>query len=184
MTKKDNKVYSAPFVNGQEPELFHGQHNGVTPNLPYGLGNTAKNGCGWIALYNALLLAGSYMKPVDVILEIIARRGLRLWGFFGTKSRAIARIIRERGHKVNRRIFVKKSINFDAIVRSSVTVILEYAWLFGGHYVTLRYDPDGKAGDYVVYSDTKDAVAGQRYLSINKWVKSKMLILSVISVES
>lgn len=67
----------------------HEINNRPMVSLAYGKGNLADNGCGAIALYNALLHAGAERDIESLMSELICEGGLWFGGRWGTKPRVL-----------------------------------------------------------------------------------------------
>jgi len=77
-------------------------------DLPFGKGNFSDNGCGPIALYNALLAVGKESVPsISSIISFLEHKGAVFGGRFGTSPFAIIKYIRNCGYDVT--LFKKKN---------------------------------------------------------------------------
>ncbi len=134
------------------PEGLIVNQTGDVGKLRYALFRTSYNGCGWIAVYNALCLLGRNEKAEDIIREL-EWTGVFLFGVFGTRPLAIVRFLRRRGLSVR---IVRDPEKYDAAAAESDASI---AWFFhkkGAHFVTLRREGDRFVG-YNTYSNSKAA---------------------------
>lgn len=112
----------------------------------YGLRSSAKTGCGWIAVYNALRLMGYRAKP-ETLIRYFLRQLPLIHGTFGTSFWGPAQYFRRWGFPV--KMILRRS-RFDALARESAVCILFYrwhrGWRFGAHFVALRHTPEGFVG--------------------------------------
>lgn len=76
------------------------QESGAIANVRYGNGTLAKNGCGVIAVNNALVSLED-RKDIRDIARDFEKGGLVLSGTFGTNPYAIGDYFREKGYKVD-----------------------------------------------------------------------------------
>ncbi len=79
---------------------IHDQTSGSIANVKYGNGTLAKNGCGVIAVNNALVSLGD-RKDIRDIAKDFEKGGLVLSGTFGTNPYAIGDYFRENGYTVD-----------------------------------------------------------------------------------
>lgn len=83
------------------PDLIDDQTAPAVCDIPWGKrGNTADNGCGWIAAYNVTAALLGHVRREDVTGEIVRLGGVWFSGRFGTKPRGITRYLRSRFGKV------------------------------------------------------------------------------------
>lgn len=83
------------------PDLIDDQTAPAVCDIPWGKrGNTADNGCGWIAAYNVTAALLGQVRREDVTGEIVRLGGVWFSGRFGTKPRGITRYLRSRFGKV------------------------------------------------------------------------------------
>jgi len=108
------------------------------PNIKFGLGNIADNGCGAIAVYNILHLEGKY-KPFPEIIKYFDNGDENIFGLLGTNPFGIVRYMKNEGYKVN--IYLKPSDFKTAAINSKYSILM-YMNLEYGHF-QLLYDYDG-----------------------------------------
>lgn len=121
------------YINGQGREAY--------ADYRFGLGNYSNNGCGAIAVYNALISMGDYESPSNITSNMERRNGLMLGGVMGGNPAAIRDIIEQKGYEVTPLYFPTMTELQDA-VKSGDTGILLFVHENGAHYVTIDYDTD------------------------------------------
>jgi len=90
----DPSISSGAFINRQSN----------LSNLPYGSGNMGYNGCGPIAVYNALLALGkeesSHKSDISLIsvIDCLEKKGATLRGKFGTSPASIRKFLKSKGY--------------------------------------------------------------------------------------
>ena len=117
-------------VNG----FIFSQRSKAVANMRFGLKPIWYNGCGIIAVYNALLLLG-FQFDLRNIADYFERRGKMLWGLFGTKPWSIGGFFKKNGFKI-RLCRWKKADN-------GVYVIAVWNKRPGMHYMAVKKDDDG-----------------------------------------
>jgi len=110
------------------------------------------NGCGWVAVYNALILLGNPKHPADIVMHFEENRGIVLGGVFGTYPNAIVDYMRSLGYDVNHTLFPQITKNLDDEIKNSRVAILAYAHTSAAHYITVEYNED--IDKFVVYNDS------------------------------
>ena len=119
----------------------------------YGLRSSAKTGCGWIALYNALILLGEEPNPEALIRDLEKQLPL-IHGNVGTVCLGPALLLKKYGYSVN---ICSDTQRFDALVRKSDAAILFYYWRkglhLGAHFVALQAAASGFIG-YNTYTNS------------------------------
>ena len=118
-------------------------------DIPYGHKYMSENGCGVIALYNALIELGVRMTTPSIIsiASQFEKKGIVLKGKFGTSPFAVLSYLKSLGLRVN----VIKSKNIDKInsfsmnydVFISVIIFNKHSLLDGLHFVCVRKNEDG-----------------------------------------
>ena len=120
----------------------------------YGLRPSAKTGCGWIAVYNLLVLFGEEPRPEELISALEHQLPL-LHGTFGTLCLGPAMLLKKMKYRVDSTSDPQK---YDDLVKKSDGAILFYYWRrkhrFGAHFVALEARPDGFWG-YNTYSNSQ-----------------------------
>lgn len=134
----------------------------------YGLRASAKTGCGWIALYNALLLLGEQPEPEDLIRALEKQLPL-IHGNAGTTCLGPALLLKKWGYPVTISSDVSR---FDGLARQADAAILFYYWRrglrIGAHFVALQATPQGFVG-YNTY--TTSASPDSYGTSLPKYLK-------------
>ena len=109
----------------------------------YGLRPSAKTGCGWIAVYNALIALGESPLP-ETIISALERQLPLIHGNFGTMVLGPALLLKKWGYDVTICSDPKK---FDAMCRKSDVSILFYywrrKWKLGAHFVAVKSKENG-----------------------------------------
>ncbi len=126
--------------------------NGDAGKLRYGCFRSSYNGCGWIAVHNALKLLGEEPRTEKIISEL-EWTGALLFGVFGTWPYAVAGYFRRRGYKVTVTYDEKK---YDRTAEKNKVSIVWFFHKKGAHFVTLVRRGDDYVG-YNTYSDSKSA---------------------------
>lgn len=106
----------------------------------YGLSSSARTGCGWIAVYNALVLLGEDPEP-EALIRSLERQLPLLQGTFGTLCLGPAILLKKMGYPV----FTTSDVSrFDALCKTGNAAILFYYWRkglkLGAHFTALRWD--------------------------------------------
>lgn len=73
-------------------QTINNQH---TLSDKYGNGFSRSNGCAWIAAYNVFLLSGYYLPEEEIKNKLIESNGLILGGTFGTRPKAVYRLLKD-----------------------------------------------------------------------------------------
>lgn len=135
-------------------ELIYNQGEIPRDRLRYGLRSSAATGCGWVAVYNALLLLGKPMAPETLIRKLEHQLPL-VHGNAGTIRFGPALLLRSMGFSVRTLSDRRK---FDEAARSGRVCILFYywrhKWKFGSHFVCLRYI-DGRFEGFNTFRNSK-----------------------------
>lgn len=120
----------------------------------YGCRTSAAAGCGWIAVYNALILLGRRAEPEELI-RFFLRRVPLLNGTFGTMPLSPMAYFRKIGLRTAYTFRRKK---MDELVKNSDAAVVYYCWRvkfsFGAHFIAVRYDGRNFIG-YNVFSRAK-----------------------------
>lgn len=119
----------------------------------YGFRSSAKTGCGWIALYNALVLLGDRREP-EALISALERQVPLIHGSFGTTCLGPALLLKKWGY----RVYLSSDVSqFDAIASRADAAILFYYWRkglhLGAHFVALHAASTGFVG-YNTYSNS------------------------------
>jgi hypothetical protein len=135
-------------------ELIYNQTKIPKTKWRYGFRSSAATGCGWIAVYNSLLLMGHEAYP-ERLIRYFERQLPLIHGNLGTMIPGPAIYFKMRGFGVKAACRRKK---FDALASNSDVSILFYywrnKWKFGAHFATVQYK-DGKFIGYNTYSNSE-----------------------------
>lgn len=135
-TIKTNYTYNKNISEHVTGYIYDQEAEPVS-KLRYGLDTTARDGCGWVATYNTLMMLGNRMDPCDIIREYDIN-GVLHYGLFGTYPAAIVRFFKVRGYDVKVTYDASK---FDDVAQNSMANIMFYTRGHGGHYIALKkYD--------------------------------------------
>jgi len=133
------------------------------------------NGCGWVAVYNALIHLGSPSHPAEIVRSFENYGGTVLDGIFGSHPNAIVRYLENAGFDVNHTLLPQFTFDLDEVIRSSQVGILAYMHTTAAHYITIVYRED--INMFVVYNDgfarTRSAELGlQAYSDVGAAIDS------------
>ncbi|MBR2794831.1 MAG: hypothetical protein IKE16_09310 [Solobacterium sp.] len=122
-------------------------HQGLMKPLPFGWFSTKDKGCGWIAAYNLLKLAGREQTMQETA------EGLSRWGvageYFGENFFLLVFYLFRKGLQVKTAYGKKACI---ALMKKSKYGILLYSYGTGSHYSAYRVRSDGSCYFYnVIY---------------------------------
>ena len=122
---------------------LNGQGLGDLKDMGIGFSNFKHSGCGAVATFNAMALAGC--TPVmPEIVDFYERKGLTMYGKLGINPRAIGRYLAKQGIAWKR---YSKRNELDVVLNNGQCAILLYWWVgkkgCGAHYVTVDKYEDG-----------------------------------------
>ena len=133
-------ISSSPFLEKQEE----------CTNIKIGFFTSDKNGCGWIAAYNAMILLGHQQQIADVVKYFDGAFRTILFGMFGVAPHAITGYFRSMGFSVSANVFFfVRPCDMDERSKISRACILLYAHNSGAHYVALKWE----GYRYTIYND-------------------------------
>lgn len=119
-------------------ELIYNQRRIPAQALRYGLRPSSQVGCGWIAIYNALVLLGCQVDPQALIRRCESQLPL-IHGNLGTTLWAPAQILKSLGFPTTLEF---RRERFDQAAREAPVSILFYRWRkgprIGAHFVALH----------------------------------------------
>ena len=138
--KNERYVPKEPVVN---------QTAGDMKKLRFGFFQSGFNGCGWIAVYNALRLMGREPDAGKLIAEL-EWTGAMLFGVLGTWPYSVAHYFRLRGYRVR---VTYRAGKYDETAREHEVNIIWFFHRKGAHFVTLRWREDRFEG-YNTYSNS------------------------------
>lgn len=143
--------------------------NDLPRGLHYGFRESRATGCGWIAVYNALLYMG-YKVNIPALMRTLERQAPLIHGNFGTLAFAPYFFFRSEGFQSE---ICAKVSDFDAVLNRSDCALLFYYWKsgkrIGSHFIALHKSPDGIIA-YNVYSNSKNADCLGR--SLSDWISA------------
>lgn len=123
------------------------------------------NGCGWIAVYNLLIMLDNPRHPADIVRYFETSGGTVMDGVFGTYPFAIENYLDNLGYNVRQTLFPRSSLSVDNEIKSAGACILAYAHTSAAHYVAIEYfDNDDR---FIVYNDSL-AQARSRSLNLSE----------------
>jgi len=139
------------------------------------------NGCGWVAVYNALIILGDPKHPAEIVRFFEESGGTVMGGMFGTYPNAIEAYLKSLGYSVDQTIFPQLTKNIDDEIKNSRAAILAYAHTSAAHYVTIEYIED--IDKFIVYNDsfarTRSAALGfESYTSLGAAIDSVSALIS------
>ena len=148
--------------------LIIDQNSEAIQKFMFGFFTDVDNHCGWIALYNALVILGDKRSPADIIRAIessgMLMGGAMLGGKLGTNPNAIRDYLNSLGFDASQ----NAPNNLDKTLTDGNIGILMYShpdfFNDGAHYVTIEKDGD----QYKIYNDSK---ASEPVTSVDEWLK-------------
>lgn len=147
-------------------EFIYNQREIPKEKWRYGLRSSAATGCGWIAVYNALILLGHPAEEKKII-GCLERQVPLIHGNAGTLAFSPYYLFKRWGYRV--RICTKVS-EFDNVLQEHTAGILFYYWhnglRLGSHFIALQKTPAGVMG-YNTYSNSKGP---DRLGSLPNWI--------------
>ena len=151
-------------------DYFYNQRKIPPKKLRYGFRSSAATGCGWIAVYNALLLLGLHVRP-EKLIRYFERQLPLINGNLGTFLFGPALYFKSRGFRVSL-TFRRK--NFDRVLQDSDAGILFYywrrKWRFGAHFVAVCC----KNGEFIGYNTFSNSDGPDHYgQSLEAFIKQK-----------
>ena len=154
-------------------ELIYNQTKIPKTKWRYGFRSSAATGCGWIAVYNALVLMGYEVKPERLIRYFLFQLPL-IHGNFGTIIPGPAIYFKRCGFDV--KISLRRKKFDEAASESDVCILFFYwrnKWRFGAHFTTVQYQ-DGK---FVGYNTYNNSVGTDEYgESLDRFLKERKLL--------
>ena len=125
------------------------QTAGDMRKLRFGFFKSSFNGCGWVAIYNALRLMGKDPSAGKLIAEL-EWTGAMLFGILGTWPYSVAHYFRLRGYKVR---VTYRAEKYDEKAKESEVNIIWFFHKKGAHFVTLKWYGERFEG-YNTYSNS------------------------------
>ncbi len=135
---------------------LNGQGMGVLKDMRIGSRNFASSGCGAIATFNALSMAGMKPDMVDIV-DFYERKGLVFNAALGVNPAAVKKYLAKNG--LSWKCYKGKQ-NWDACLGDNQVAIMLYFWVspkgMGAHYVSMEKCPKGMRV-YNVYGNRDEA---------------------------
>ena len=146
------------------PTFINGQGLPPIADIPVGSGNMSKNGCGILAIYNALLALGVSSNLYDIINYFVKKgflvNGLVAGGLFGIDPEAIPGYFEDLGYRVTTAGYSDSSSFQKTIDANTVSIMLYWNdkndLTKGMHYVAIQPTADG-IRVYNRYSNSAEA---------------------------
>ena len=110
------------------------------------------NGCGWIAIYNALIILENPLHPAEIIKFFEESGGVAFDGMFGTYPNSIEAFFDINGYDVSHTAFPQVTMNIDNVISESKVCILAYLHTRAAHYIAIEYREEDDM--FVVYNDS------------------------------
>jgi len=147
---QNNNIADIKFI--MDRGFIHGQRLAPQCELEMGdTGNGGDNGCGPIALYNALYQLNGQTNPVspsDIIYELEREGAFNLGGLAGTNPEAMVTYLRDNGKQADISYLPR---NLDAAISAAgVTILLYHGGGMYIHYVMIRHVPEEKV--FLIYN--------------------------------
>lgn len=146
-------------------DLIYCQRDIPKNQLRYGLRSSAKTGCGWIAMYNALTLLGETPDP-QALVHALEKQVPLLHGNIGTTCLAPAILLNKWGYRC---CTTSDPRQFQALLHRYPTAILYFYWRkglrIGAHFVALQATEQGIFG-YNTYANSSGPDAYGKDLNI------------------
>lgn len=123
-------------------QLIYNQRRIPSWQWRYGLRASAKNGCGWIAVYNALCILGE-TTDIPTLIRRFERQIPVINGAVGTFIGSPPWLLHRMGYRVR---LVNDRKQYDALAKECPVCLLSYYWRskyrIGAHFVALRWMGD------------------------------------------
>lgn len=151
---------------------LNGQGVGELSGLKYGLRTFKDDGCGPIAVYNAMLALGDHMSIQDIIRHC-ETDGVMAGGYFGTSPIAIDEFFKNRGYTAKTYFGAKVSSkrDYDRIFEDHTAAIFAFyhgpALFKGSHFVAIVHND---AGGIDVYNYRNDSTGKRHFSSIEELI--------------
>ena len=110
------------------------------------------NGCGWVAVYNALILLGNPKHPAEIVEYFEESGGTVLDGVYGTYPNAIEGYFVSLGYNIDHIFLPQLTTDIDEAIKSSQVSILAYLHSSAAHYIAVEYRED--IDRFIVYNDS------------------------------
>jgi len=143
-----------------------------------GLNEGWYNGCGWIAVYNALIRLDDPKHPAEIVRYFEESGGTVFGGIFGTYPNAIESYLKSLGHDVKQILFPQVNANIDELTKSSNMVILAYLHTSAAHYVAAEFCEE--LNKFIIYNDRFAQILSEK-LGFENLTDSGAALDSIIS---
>jgi len=179
--RKNHKAYNEG-IEAAHPNWFKGFTNGQSriyiKSIKVGNYTTDYNGCGWIAVHNAMLMfkkeKGS--KPSEIVYDL-ENGGLVLKGKFGTNIFALQKYLKKYG--IKGKFYTGTAKKLEKKAKKAKASILLYFWKskkkfdLGGHYIAMR--PGKAKGSHLIGFNrgNYDVSGGSLKASLKKYLKKE-----------
>jgi len=121
-------------------QFIYNQHKIPKNKWKYGIFPSSFSGCGWIAIYNALILLGHKENP-EAIINYLKKHIPIFNGLFGTCILSISAYLKSLDF--SHQIAIDKT-KFDTIALNNKVSILYFFWIskfkIGAHYIAIEND--------------------------------------------
>ncbi len=122
---------------------LNGQGMGELKDMGIGCSNFKNSGCGAVATFNAMAMAGC-VPVMPEIVDFYEHKGLTMYGKLGVNPRAVGRYLTTQG--IQWKKYSKRS-ELDKVIQAGQCAILLYWWVnakgCGAHYVTVDKGESG-----------------------------------------
>lgn len=160
---KTNNYSNNQAAQSQLPDEYIDSQEDVD-YMKMGIKGADWNGCGWIAVYNAMIMLGNQQQAADVIRYFDGSGRTLLYGYFGANPFAVKNYFVMQGYSVSNNLFpFVYPINMEERARAATACILLYIHSEAAHYVALKWEN----GSFRVYNGP-----GKYYSSINEFLNS------------
>ena len=142
-------------------------YQGKMKDVKFGVFNSSRNGCGWIAAYNVLKMLGKE-RPIEYCINGLSK--LDITGkLFGQEYFTLYHWLRKEG--VNAKMSVISQNSAIKHMKNSLCGILLYTHKRGSHYTSYRYLDGNRVHFY-------NAVYGKKnhFVTPEEFIKDKVLL--------
>ena len=160
-------------VDGRAPKYINNQRDSSIANIKWGLlGNTAKNGCGWVSVYNIMASHSSKVTYQSVITGLTLVGGVLGLGKLGANPVGITTYLRLKFWLVHIEGPITYLWGIKAELSSAVIVLYQHkGWNASLHYVAGIKTGGGVGGSFRFYNDQYYAKKyGNKSISIWRYI--------------
>jgi hypothetical protein len=166
-TQNNPNLVDVQFI--MDRGYIHGQRLAPQCELEMGdTGNGGDNGCGPIAMYNAIYALNGQknpLNPADIIYELEREGAFNLGGLAGTNPEAMVTYFRDNGRKADIS-YLPRDMD-QQIAAAGVSILLYHGGGFYIHYVMIRHDPAQNL--YFIYNRGSRDEAHISTPSVEQW---------------